>query len=183
MARAVAQVFRVLARAFGPRFRALAEDPNALVVWDRKFRSRGVPPAAVRAALGPATDLEWPPTLGEYLALCRPAAPTDLAALAEAMRWRPGDEFAWSHPAIAAAALDVTHARLHSLDDRQLRALWADVYRQMLERWQRGESMAMPTVRALPAEVRTVRPRGAPISDSVAAEIAAARRILGIRHV
>lgn len=182
MAKAVATLFRVFVRSFHGRFRALAEDPRAMHVWDRKLRSRGVRPETVLAAIGLATDREWPPTLGEFVALCRESVPSAATALSEAMRWVPGHEFAWSHPAIAASAKDIGHSQLHRMRDRQLRPLWEDVYRQMLARHARGESLEVPAVRALPSEIRTTTPAGAPLSASTAAAIAEARRLLGLRH-
>lgn len=180
---AVALLFRVFARAFGAKWRSTFEDPQAPVVWERKLRSMGFDASQIRAGIGPATNLEFPPSLGEFMALCRPSAPGLDAALREAMRWDPAHEFAWSHPAVGATAAEVGHWRMHTSDDRQLRQLFGGIYAQMLERARRGERLDIPVVRAaLPPEIRTPIPAGAPTPPAVAAAIAEAARYLGISH-
>lgn len=182
LALAVGMLFRVFGRAFGSKWRATFEDPQAPLVWERKFSSIGMSAEMVRSGIGPATDLAFPPSLGEFIALCRAEAPHPDAALREAIRWQPDREFAWSHPAIGAAARDIGYHTLHAMKDRRLRPLFADVYRQMLVRFARGESLELPAVRALPAEVRVVPPRGEPTSPATAAAIAQAARACGVRN-
>lgn len=179
---ATALLFRVFARAFGAKWRATFEDRAAPAVWERKFRLAGLSAAAIRAGIGPATDLDFPPSLGEFVALCRPSAPLLDDALRESVAWVPDIERAWSHPAVGATARQVGHWRLHSLDDRRLRPLFASIYSQMLDRFAKGEALDLPVVRALPAEVRTVTPRGAEPPDSVRSAIAEAARALGVSH-
>lgn len=177
----IALLFRVFARAFGTKWRATFEDPQAPAVWERKLRASGLSPEAVRAGMGPATNLAFPPSLGEFIGLCKPPAPLLDAALREAMAWHPDTEHAWTHPAIGATAREVGYWRLHSQDDRQVRALFDSIYRQMLDRHARGEGLDQPAVRALesPTEKRTTTPRGAPVPESVAQAIAEAARLLG----
>ena len=179
---AVALLFRLFARAFGNRWRATFEDPQAPMVWERKSRALGISATAVRAATGPATSHKFPPSVGEFVELCRPAAPLVDSALREALAWHPDVDKAWSHPAIAATAKEVGHWRLHSKDDHSLRPLFGAIYQQMLDRHARGERLDVPVVRALPAEIRTVTPRGAGTPESVRAAIAGAARVLGRCH-
>lgn len=182
LAHTVALLFRVFARAFGTKWRATFEDAQAPAVWERKFLSVGLSPKQVMAGIGPATNLEFPPSLGEFIALCRPPAPSVDAALREAIAWVPDRECTWSHPAIGATAREVGHWRLHALDDRQLRPLFGSVYAQMLDRFARGLPLDLPVVRALPAEVLTPIPPGAPTPPAAAAAIAQAARLLGVSH-
>jgi len=175
-------LFRVFARAFGTKWRATFEDPQAPAVWERKFRSLGLDAVRIRAGVGPATSLQFPPSLGEFVELCRAPAPGLDSALREAIAWHPDTDYAWSHPAIGATAREVRYWRLHNSDDRQLRPLFASIYAQMLDRFARGESLDVPAVRALPAEIRTITPVGAPTPASVQAAIAEAARLLGVPH-
>lgn len=180
MAQAVATLFRTFARAFGPRWTAVGADPKAPLVWERKLLASKIRPEQVLAAIGPATDLAFPPTLGEFVALARPRLPDETAAMAEAGRWARGEAVEWSHPVIGATARAVGSYALRNLAERDLRRLWADAWRQMAERFHAGDVLDVPTVLALPREVRRTRAAGEPMPPAVAEELAKARALLGL---
>lgn len=180
MALAVATVFRTFARAFGGRWAAVGTDPKAPIVWERKLLAAKVRPEQVLAAVAPATDLAFPPTLGEFVALCRPKLPDEVAAITEAGRWARGEAVQWTHPVIGATARAVGSYALRHLAERDLRRLWCDTWRQMAERFHAGEALDVPTVLALPKEVRRTRAPGDPMPSAVAEELAKARALLGL---
>jgi hypothetical protein len=59
----------------------------------------------------------------------------------------------WSHPAVYLAACDVGWWALERMTERELMPIWSAAYDQLVARVIAGESLALPTRRALPAQV------------------------------
>lgn len=151
LAKAVAQLFATFARLYPLRWAKVHADPKAPDVWLRAFELARLDADSVKLGLQrvAAAGREFPPEAGEFIALCRPSAPSDRAALAEAQRWARGGRVEWSHPAIAAAALDLGEFELRNLPDREIHRTWSAAYGQMLDRYRRGEELRSPTVRQI----------------------------------
>lgn len=136
---------QTFARLFGPRWRDQGSDPHTLEVWLRALELARVEPHQVRAGLAKAAMLTWPPTAGEFVALCKPPLPSLLSAYAEAVRWaRDPAAFGvtWSHDVVGAAARQCGDFRLRQLTEDQGRRLFADTLREMIARHDRGEDLA-----------------------------------------
>lgn len=151
LAKAVAQLFATFARLYPIRWAKVHADPKAPDVWMRAFELAGLGASDVIRGLQrtAAAGREWPPESGEFIGLCRPNIPTDRAALAEAQRWARGEPVDWSHPAIAAAAVDVGQFNLRNLAERDVSRVWSSTYGAMVDRYHRGESLAEPTTRQI----------------------------------
>lgn len=178
---AVAEMFSVFQRLFTHRWTATFNDDKARPAWFAALRAAGLTAVDVRAGMARASQLEWPPTAGEFVKLCRPAVPSSLEALTEAATWARGaHDGAWSHPAVGAAARAIGSWKLRNLPERDLAALFGNTYGQMVERHHRGEILDVPPTLALPAEIRTTTPRGAAPPAPVAAAIAECASRLGV---
>ncbi|MBN9401335.1 MAG: hypothetical protein J0I30_00720 [Burkholderiales bacterium] len=123
--------------------------------WDQKLV--GLTEPEVRQALVAClTTREWPPTLPEFLRLCRPWLDPEIAfqaAVAGMTARGKGNVGAWPHPAIYWAAVEL-RADLLSQGWQALRGRWEAAYRAQLARasW---EPIPAPT-EALPAPGGTV---------------------------
>ena len=172
----VATLFSAFARLFGHKWERTFADDKARAVWLATMRHARIDAAKVRIGLAAASQLAWPPSAGEFAGMCTPPATSDREAFREAMARARGVELAWSHPAIGAAYLDVGSWHLRTATERDGFSAFAASYRQMRERYGRGEDLSPPTVRAIPADVR-----GPPASATTAsAAIAACKAALGI---
>ena len=79
----LAIVSRTFARLFGARWHQQGSDPKTLATWERALAVNGISPEQIQRGLRAATALAWPPTCGEFIALCRDPEPTLDAAIAE----------------------------------------------------------------------------------------------------
>ncbi|TPG50650.1 hypothetical protein EAH75_04220 [Rhodanobacter glycinis] len=166
---AVAELFSVFQRKYGPRWRDRFEDPAARPTWFASLRAAGVTAAMVKRGLAKLSvpgarapgNAGWPPSDEEFIELCVLSAPTVDTALREAQAWSRAASHEFSHAAIGAAARSVGQWSLRSLDERELRRVFGAAYATALQRLARGESLDMPIPRALPAEIGTPIPLGA----------------------
>lgn len=157
----LAIVSRTFARLFGARWHQQGSDPKTLATWERALAVNGISPAQIQRGLRAATALAWPPTCGEFIALCRDPEPALDAAIAEATRWARTVEThdgAWSHPAIGAAARKVGDYALRHKDERTIERIFGAELRRALEAHYRGEQLDLP-VRRLAHDTRP-RPQG-----------------------
>lgn len=73
----VGRIFDELATTYGSKFSQMWEgiDPEAVrITWARKLSGFLGQPECIRAALDSCDDRPWPPTLPEFIGLCRDAA-------------------------------------------------------------------------------------------------------------
>ena len=96
--------------------------------------------------------LKWPPTLPEFMGLCRPLLEPEVAfheaATKLALRDR-GDDPAWSHPAVYWAAVEIGHWDIRRLGYQPLKARWAHALREQMARTDLAP--VPPPLRTLPA--------------------------------
>jgi hypothetical protein len=177
LAKAVALLFSTFNRVFGaqPRWTEMARDPRTMAVWERAFQLANLTPDQIRHGLARASLLEWAPSPGQFVGLCRPPSPTDADALAEAGSWARADgaQHEWSHPAVGAAARQVGPWYLRNLPHRELVRLWAKTYADMLGRHARGEALEVPVTLALEHDAK---PSRTPESDARSRQIIAELR-------
>lgn len=99
---------------------------------------------------------EWPPTLPEFVKLCRPPISAEAAfreAVEQTIRRDQGRD-QWSHPAIFWAAQKITAFELKNRSWRELEAVWRDEFGKQLAR---GEWPPIPErLEALPAPGETM---------------------------
>lgn len=122
--------------------------------WNQKLA--GLTEAEIRAALVACLTREWPPTLPEFLRLCRPWLNPEVAyraATAGMAARRKGEVGAWPHPAVYWAAVEIGSHDLLSLAWPAIRGRWEAAYQVQLARsdW---EPIPAPAV-ALPAPGKT----------------------------
>ncbi|WP_025516800.1 hypothetical protein [Bordetella trematum] len=122
--------------------------------WDQKLS--GMTEREVRTGLTACLTRDWPPSLPEFLRLCRPWMNPEVAyheAVVGMAARRRGDIGTWSHPAIYWAAVAVgTHDLLNSTFS-VMRARWEKAFGDEVGK---GEWHAIPEVReALPAPGQT----------------------------
>lgn len=126
--------------------------------WNEKLA--GLTEAEIRTALVACLTREWPPTLPEFLRLCRPWLDPEIAyraAVSGMAARRKGNVGAWPHPAVYWAAVDVGGDLLVQ-GWQALRGRWEVAYRTQLARtsW---DQIPAPT-EALPAPGGTLTPQG-----------------------
>lgn len=142
---------------YGSRFAQQWEGltPKALRdSWDQKLAGLSEP--EVRQALVACLTREWPPTLPEFLRLCRPWLDPEIAFQAAVVGMtarRKGNMGAWPHPAVYWTAVEIG-GDLLSQGWQALRGRWEVAYRAQLARtnW---EPVPAPAA-ALPAPGATV---------------------------
>jgi hypothetical protein len=131
-------LFEVMLAFYGDKFAmqwSAASLPAMRAVW--RDQLRGLSAAEISRGVTACRSLRWPPTLPEFLMLCRPALDPETAfyeaAAQMALRER-GKPDAWSHAAVYWAACemggDVTRLPYPALKSRWTRALeaaWATV--------------------------------------------------------
>lgn len=122
--------------------------------WDEKLA--GLTEPEIRVALVACLTREWPPTLPEFMRLCRPWLDPEIAyqaAVAGMAARRKGDTGDWPHPAVYWAAVEIG-GDLLSQGWQALRGRWEAAYRAQLARtgW---EAIPAPAA-ALPAPGDTV---------------------------
>lgn len=123
--------------------------------WDQKLS--GMTEVEIRAGLVACLSRDWPPTVPEFLRLCRPWMNPEVAyhEAVHGMSCRRGGEIGqWSHPAIYWAAVATgTHDLLNSTYST-MKARWERAFSDELSK---GQWAAIPEVReALPAPGQTV---------------------------
>lgn len=146
----VAQLSMVFARLFGQKWRDQGSDPKTLRTWERAFAHAGLREEDIRRGMAAASGLPWPPSCGEFVALCREPVPSLEAAMAEAARWAHGVEThdgTWSHPAVGAAARKVGDFALRNHDQRSLARRFESAYRDTVAAHHRGEELDLPLKR------------------------------------
>lgn len=177
----VAKVSTTFQRLFHQRWTQAGSDPRTLAVWERAFQVARLMPEDVIRGLAKAAMLDWPPSAGEFIRLCRPPAPDLAVALAEAGRWArdvAGHDGQWSHPAVGAAAKAVGDFRLRNMGDRELARLFGDHLATMLERHNRGEELSQPVVQRIEDQAKRAvvltdvdRARQRPMIDAIAQQL------------
>lgn len=151
LATEVGILFSTFARLWPMRWAKMHGDSKAMAIWMRAFELARLTPSDVRRGLqiAASSGYDFPPESGEFIKLCRPDAPSDRAAIDQALKWARGESVEWSHPAIEAAARDVGSFQLRNMPEREMHRVWANAYRQMLDRHNRGEDLSPPAVRQL----------------------------------
>ena len=123
---------KALFAKFSARYGTLFADRYAGVPQDVLIAEWGAELAGcsgedIRRGLDGCRDLKFPPTLPEFLALCRPPIEPHTAFM-EAMRNLRerdlGRNPAWSHPAIYWAAVEVTHYDMRQSTYSAIRGRW-----------------------------------------------------------
>lgn len=164
----VAKVFSIFQRKYGPRWRDRFEDPKARAVWLASFRVAGLTADSIRHGLAQlsvpgrrtVTQVGWPPSDEEFIALCLPPAPLLDQAVFEVMAWARNEKHVFTHPAIGAAAKSVGTWILRSGERDAVRKAIDVAYQTALARLARGETLDQPVLKALPAHVHRSIPRG-----------------------
>jgi hypothetical protein len=174
LAEVVALLFEVFATRFGHRWTRTYEDPLARKVWRRDLEVEGLTPDDVKAGLRRTARLEWPPSLGEFVAACRPEAadlgmPEAREAYVAACRgqWR-------LHPIVWHVASIIGSHDLRSRPEAETWPRFEAAYKVALSQAQQGRVFAFPEPRhvALPAPP--------PVAPMTAAEaLAAMRKAIG----
>jgi hypothetical protein len=120
----------------------------------------GFTEAEARVGLVACLGRDWPPTLPEFMRLCRPWMDPEAAfheAVAGMAARKRGEKGVWSHPAIFHAAVAVGTHDLLNCGYAVLRSRWERVFRDELAR---GQWEAVPTpAPALPAPGGTLATR------------------------
>lgn len=116
--------------------------------WIAALEAKRIVPAEINEGLNRCAEVHpvFPPTLGEFLAACRPPLPPE-ASFYEAVRGMAardnGESFAWSHPAIFWAAAEVGF-ELRITPYPQIASRWASVLKEVQERGSWGEIVDPP---------------------------------------
>ncbi len=141
---------------YGAKFAAAWQNcdlRNVKAVWAEDLG--GYSGQEIAAGIAKCRELDWPPTLPEFLKACRP--PIDYhAALLEAieqMARRDSNRDQWSHPAIFWAATRIGAFDLSRMTAKELEPRWRKEFGEQMALWQWPE---IPVRReALPAPGQT----------------------------
>jgi hypothetical protein len=124
----VKALFGKLSARYGTLFAdRYAGVPQDVLIAEWGAELAGLSGDDIRRGLDGCRDLRFPPTLPEFLALCRPPIEPHTAFM-EAMRNMRerdlGRNPAWSHPAIYWAAVEVTHYDMRQSTYSAIRSRW-----------------------------------------------------------
>lgn len=144
---------------FADRYAGVPQD-ILLAEWGAELA--GFSGEDIRRGLDGCRDLKFPPTLPEFIALCRPPLEPHTAFM-EAMRNMHardlGQNPEWSHPAVYWAAVEVTHYDMRQTTYSAIRARWE---RALADQLRQREWPAIPrALVALPAPVKGNGPSAA----------------------
>lgn len=105
------------------------------VAWNQKLH--GFTPEEIRRGLQSCLAHDWPPTLPEFIRMCRPTVSAEAAyheAVAGMTARSQGLCGEWSHPGIYWAAVRVTSHDLLSMGWQAIRARWEAAYRDVMSK-------------------------------------------------
>src|SRR5690606_4326501 len=103
--------------------------------WNQKLQ--GFTPEEIRRGLQSCLAHDWPPTLPEFIRMCRPSLNAEAAyheAVAGMAARTKGERGEWSHPAVYWAAVRVTSHDLLSMGWQAIRARWEAAYRDVMSK-------------------------------------------------
>ena len=163
---------QMLSAMYGARFvdTYRGTDPETLVaVWAHELR--GYTAAELQRGLGACRTLKFPPTLPEFLMLCRPPLEPEAAfwEAQEQLRRREADADEWSNPAIFWAASSMAFD-LRGGTYASLRVRWGVALQQAVRDLESGRVSAEIPKRpkALPPPVHKPAPMPANFRDRMA---------------
>lgn len=120
--------------AYPNRWRAAFANQQAIEnwreAWAEAFEDEGIHPGEIKAAIAVCRKTyDWPPSLAEFLKICRPPINYELAyhEAAEQMRLRESGSDTWSSPALywaaASIGLDLQHQPYATMKTRWHKAM------------------------------------------------------------
>ena len=130
--------------------------------WDQKLA--GLTETEVRKALSACLTKDWPPTLPEFLRLCRPWMDAEVAhsiAVAGMTARRNGEIGYWPHPAIYWAAASIGASDLLGMTFGAIRARWEAALRDQFAAGQWGDIPAPAAALPAPGATVTTKDEGA----------------------
>ena len=152
----VKALFAKLSARYGTLFAdRYAGVPQDVLIAEWGAELAGFTGEDIRRGLDGCRDLKFPPTLPEFLALCRPPIEPH-SAFMEAMRNMRerdlGNNPAWSHPAIYWAAVEVTYYDMRQSTYSAIKARWERALSDQLR--QRAWPPIPQALPALPAPAK-----------------------------
>lgn len=179
---AVNELFDFFARCFRHLWERDHRDEKARYAWAIAFKAARLTPSQVRTGLTRASQLRAPPTVGEFIELCRPDLPTPEAAQAEALAWWRGEpvEESWSHPVVGVAAAAVGPWTARHMTQRELDQRWRAAYADAKRRYFAGETLQPPAMRLIGEDRGNTLPGHVPMSPKVAEDVQRLRQELGL---
>lgn len=111
--------------------------PQDILIAEWSSELAGYTPAEIQRGLAGCRDLKFPPTLPEFLALCRPPVEPHTAYIEalQNMRLRDlGQNPEWSSPAVYWAAVEVSYFDMRSSTYSAIRARWERALSDQLAR-------------------------------------------------
>ena len=132
----------------------------------------------IRRGLQGCLTRPWPPTLPEFLSLCRPQIDHEAAyrEAVEQIRRRDDGMDQWSHPAIYWAATRITAHELHSSSWPGIKNRWTAVLNEELAKGQWPEVPPRRPALAAPGKSFTCREEGKKRIAALLAEMEARQR-------
>ncbi len=158
------RVFERLATIYGARLADLWRgcDQGAIKdTWGRALSQYST--SEIRRGLQGCLTRPWPPTLPEFLALCRPPIDHEAAyrEAVEQIRLRGDGLDRWSHPAIYWTAVRITEHELHSSSWASIKSRWTAALNEELEKGQWPEVPPPRPALVAPGQSFTSREEGA----------------------
>lgn len=132
----IERLFLRLTAFYGNKFRegfAAVELDDMQQVWAEELAPYSLD--EINRGVNGCRSLKWPPTLPEFLTLCRPPLDPESAfveAIENMRRRELGEEAAWTHPAIYFAAVAVGAYEIRRYGYQAMKARWAAVLSHQL---------------------------------------------------
>lgn len=152
----IEKLFEEMLMIFGDKFKKqwAGIDPQKMkLFWAKKMY--GLTNAEMKQGVDAMRKLKWPPTLNEFIELCKPSLDFTVAyyeAVNGMEARRKGEKGEWSHPAIFWAAAKMTHDLLNQ-SYSSIRPRWE---KELFSQLEKNVWPEVPAVHeALPAPGRT----------------------------
>ena len=143
LAKATALLFEVFAARFGAKWTRTYEDPMARRIWARDLENEGLTADDINRGLRVSRAGEWPPTVGEFIALCRPSA-TELGIPEPRAAYLAACRGLWPHAIVYHVAGQVGRYELRTRTERETWPQFEALYKRAIDDVRRGRVFELP---------------------------------------
>jgi hypothetical protein len=143
VAKATALLFEVFAARFGTKWTRTYEDPLARRIWARDIENEGLEADDINRGLRVTRAAEWPPTVGEFIAACRPTA-AELGVPEARDAYVGACRGIWMHPIAYHVAGQVGRYEMRTRSETSTWPAFDAAYKRALAEVRRGRVFEMP---------------------------------------
>lgn len=143
-------LFKVFARRFSHKWEKTNNDAKARSVWLEDLRCNGVTDEMINTGIMKSSALDWPPSVGEFIKLCKPSD-EDLGIPGADEAYKAAATGNWRlHPIVWHAAQKVGTYELRNHAEANVRPRFLVEYSRLVQEARSGEVFHMPDEQDVP---------------------------------